>query len=77
MVIKINAKDNVCTAFEKLSAGTVVDVDGETLALLTDIPFGHKIALIDFKQNELIYKYGEVIGRVTQDIKREIGRAHV
>ena len=33
------------------------------------IPSGHKFALKDIKKGDFVYKYGEVIGRATEDIK--------
>lgn len=35
----------------------------------TDIPAGHKYALVDIKKGEFVIKYGEIIGRATKDIK--------
>ena len=35
----------------------------------TDIPAGHKYALVDVEVGERIIKYGEIIGRATKDIK--------
>ncbi len=49
----INAKDNV----------------GITLTGKGDIPAGHKYALKDIPQGEYVIKYGEIIGRASQDIK--------
>ena len=37
---------------------------------LMDIPLGHKIALKDFKPGDDVVKYGVVIGRVVQPIKK-------
>ena len=50
----INEKDNV----------------GITLNGLNDIPAGHEFALCDIKEGEFVIKYGEVIGRAKQDIKK-------
>ena len=50
----INEKDNV----------------GITLAGQGEIPAGHKFALKDINKGEYIIKYGEIIGRATQDIKK-------
>ena len=50
----INEKDNVG-----------VCLDGSE-----SIPAGHKYALCDIAQGEYIVKYGEIIGRATQDIKQ-------
>lgn len=38
------------------------------IVLLNTIPFGHKIALREIAKGEDVVKYGEVIGRATQDI---------
>lgn len=48
----INKKDNV---------GVCLDGNEQ-------IPAGHKYALCDIQQDEYVIKYGEIIGRATQDI---------
>jgi altronate hydrolase len=50
----INEKDNV----------------GITLVGQGEIPAGHKFALCDIKKDEYVIKYGEIIGRATQDINK-------
>ena len=50
----INKKDNVG-----------VSLDG-----MENVPAGHKYALCDIKQGEYVYKYGEIIGKATQDIRQ-------
>lgn len=50
----INDKDNV----------------GINLAGNDKIPAGHKFALRDIKKGEYVIKYGEIIGRATEDIKK-------
>ena len=52
--IVINKKDNVCV----------------TLTGKGDIPAGHKIALQDIQKGEFVIKYGEIIGRATDTIKK-------
>ena len=51
--LTINEKDNVCVCLER----------GE------GIPAGHKQALRDIPEGEFVIKYGQIIGRATQDIK--------
>ena len=53
-VIRINPSDNVCVAIVPLAKGAFVEVDGQSLRLLDDIPAGHKIALKDFKTGEQV-----------------------
>ena len=37
---------------------------------MNEIPLGHKIAMIDFKEGDTILKYGHDIGKVVKDIKK-------
>ncbi|MDR0385748.1 MAG: altronate dehydratase family protein [Prevotellaceae bacterium] len=68
--IKISPADNVAVAVEKLSAGEQITVDSETIALLNDIPAGHKIALLNFAAGDNIIKYGLPIGHATEIIRQ-------
>ena len=52
--IIINEKDNV----------------GVFLTETGDIPAGHKFALCDIKKGDFVIKYGQVIGRATENIKK-------
>lgn len=73
-VIVIHEKDNVAVALEPLNAGTKVSVQVqgqiEKIKLLSDIPMGHKFALKDMEEGEVIIKYGEPIGQSTLKISR-------
>ncbi len=72
--IVINEKDNIATALESLKAGTEVSVEAkghlEKITLLSDIPMGHKFALMDIEKGGSLIKYGESIGRSTVKIVR-------
>lgn len=65
-LFKINDKDNVAVALEKLKKGEIID----NIKLLDDIPFGHKVLLNDLKNGENIIKYGNSIGHLTIDCKK-------
>lgn len=71
--IVINAKDNVATAVEAIasSADVAINIEGETVSVhVTEaIPFGHKFAIKDIRQEAAIVKYGQVIGLATKNIK--------
>jgi len=71
--IVMKAKDNVCTVVEPIVLGTEVgmEIGGKNVRVRADeaIPVGHKLAIRDIKQGEIIVKYGEVIGRATQNIR--------
>ena len=73
-LIVINEKDNVAIALKPLKAGTKVsaEIQGriEKMALLSDIPMGHKFALKDMEKGEAVIKYGEPIGQSMTKILR-------
>jgi altronate dehydratase small subunit len=76
LALKVDERDNVATIFAGgLQSGDEVEVrdrqgNGVRISLLSDIPYGHKIALCDIGKGEAIYKYGEEIGVASLDIAR-------
>ena len=72
--IIINDNDNVAVAIKNLTKGTNVIVRGDSIDTKVElkhyIPFGHKFALDDIISGSEIIKYGVVIGKATQDIKK-------
>jgi altronate hydrolase len=66
--IKINPLDNVVIALKDFSEGETIEVDGQELKVVNDVPKGHKIALVSIAENEDIIKYGAPIGHATQAI---------
>ncbi len=71
--IKNHDSDNVATLFGKATKGTVVtvmDKSGKSFPITVreDIPYGHKIALVEIRPDEQITKYGEEIGIATSII---------
>lgn len=67
--IKINSGDNVVVALEDLNAGEIIEIEGFSIELKENIGRGHKVAIVDIKENENIIKYGYPIGHATRDIK--------
>lgn len=73
--LKVNDKDNVAVVFvENIKKGTKLNVRDykgqiQEVVLLSDIPYGHKVAVKDIVKDELILKYGEEIGAATAEIK--------
>ena len=69
----INAKDNVAVVLEDVAAGGEVRAAGggrsEAVKAIQTIPFGHKVALADLPRGAEIYKYGEIIGRASTNIR--------
>ena len=76
-IIIHDKKDNVgVIVIEKVNKGQdcecwIMEVDSSTkIKSISDIPLGHKIAMIDFKEGDTIIKYGHDIGKVVKSIKK-------
>lgn len=75
LALQANGLDNVATIFaEGIVDGTqvtVLDSSGKrtSLTVIGDVPYGHKVALVDIAKGEQITKYGEEIGVATHDIR--------
>jgi altronate dehydratase small subunit len=78
--IMIKPEDNVATALRdlKMKKAALINVGEEQkqMEMIEDIPYGHKFAVINIEKGDDIIKYGEVIGRATQFIKRG-SHAHI
>lgn len=68
-VIQIDEKDNVATATSDLHKDEELKIEGGTIELKDDIPYGHKFAVRKIAEEEEVIKYGEVIGTSTEDIE--------
>ena len=72
--ILMNERDNVATALFPIDKNekTMIVYNNGTVSevmALDDIDRYHKIAIKTIEKNEIVYKYGEIIGRATQLIK--------
>jgi altronate hydrolase len=61
--IHLHPSDNVAVARVPIAAGTELRVDGMPVVATEPIPAGHKIALWDIAEGEVIERYGQCIGR--------------
>ena len=72
--IVIHEKDTVAVALEALPEGAEVSIGADEgprrIRLVSQIPMGHKFALIDIPKGVPIIKYGEPIGLSTAAIAR-------
>ena len=62
--IIIDERDNVATALRALQQGESI----HDIAIIQDIPAGHKVALRDIELSQPVIKYGETIGLATANI---------
>ena len=70
---KISDKDNVVTAVADCVAGDEVTVKFQgketSYTCNQDVPFGHKIAIVEIPKDGRLVKYGEEIGSASSDIR--------
>ncbi|MBR2824667.1 MAG: UxaA family hydrolase [Solobacterium sp.] len=76
IALKVNDLDNVATIFANgIQDGMDVEVrdkkgNKETLTVIGNVPYGHKVAVKEIHIGEQITKYGEEIGVATKEIKK-------
>lgn len=67
--LKINANDNVAVVLaDVLTAGDVVELDGQRVVVQQEVARGHKVALVDMGAGQQVVKYGYPIGHLTQAV---------
>ena len=69
-MLRIHADDNVCVALQSLSAGTEVSCGDLRVLVREDIRLGAKLALRPLRKGDLVLKYGEPIGTLTEAVPR-------
>ena len=72
-VFVVEKQDNVGTAVgEPIRAGDTIGTEGRisgaTVTARADVPYGHKIALVDIAKGAQVTKYGLSIGSALEDI---------
>ena len=69
LAIRVHARDNVAVVAADVQAGDVVRLDdGTEVRAVEAIPRGSKVALGPVACGEVVIRYGEEIGRATEDI---------
>ncbi|MGH3495614.1 MAG: UxaA family hydrolase, partial [Sciscionella sp.] len=67
-VLRLHVDDMVGIARRELAAGERLAIDGHQITVATDVPYGHKIALVDIASGDPVKKYGQIIGQATVDV---------
>ena len=71
----LDSRDNVSTLLEKSSKGEEIIIlspskeEIKRIKSVEDIPQGHKISVVDIEEGSEIRKFGENIGRASDEIK--------
>lgn len=69
-VLLIDKKDNLVTCLRNIIKGEKISVDGAEVIAKDDIPIFHKMAINDIEKGGYCYKYGQIIGTASKEIKR-------
>ncbi len=69
-LIKVHSEDNVAVALVNLSAGEIVEFEGQSIEIVSNIKAKHKIALEDFNNNHKIIMYGVLVGKANAAIQK-------
>jgi arabinonate dehydratase len=67
MTIRLHPNDNVVIARETIAASA--EVPGERITAADVVPGGHKIATRDIERGQPVYRYGQIIGFASRDIR--------
>ncbi len=67
-LIRLDPRDTVAVCRIPVAAGTPLELDGEELPAVDQIPQGHKIALAAHGAGDEVIKYGHPIGVATKPI---------
>ncbi|QHS54516.1 altronate dehydratase [Mucilaginibacter sp. 14171R-50] len=66
--IQIHPADNVLVALTSLAAGTPVNFNGHSFALLTPVEAKHKFTIAALEPEAPVYMYGVLVGKANQPI---------
>ncbi|MDX6183620.1 altronate dehydratase family protein [Flavobacterium sp. Fl-77] len=69
-LIKVHPTDNVAVALVNLIAGEVIDFEGESVTIESDVKMKHKIAMIPFNAGDRIIMYGVLVGKASARIEK-------
>jgi altronate hydrolase len=67
--ILLNARDSVVIATQPLAAGDQIQVGDQTIEIRSQIPPGHKVAILPVEVDQPILKFGWSIGAATRPIQ--------
>ncbi|MDA6070367.1 altronate dehydratase family protein [Flavobacterium sp. AC] len=69
-LIKVHPTDNVAVALVNLSAGEVINFEGEDITVEADVKMKHKIAMVPFNVGDRIIMYGVLVGKASARIEK-------
>jgi hypothetical protein len=68
-LLLLDPKDNCLVACRHLPVGSLVVLDGQSIALPQDVPLGYKVARFALTADQPVLRYGASIGSTTQAVQ--------
>lgn len=69
-ILLIDPNDNLIVALKPLSQGELVEWNGSSYTLLTDVAAKHKFSITDLNVGDVVYMYGVPVGKATKPIAK-------
>jgi altronate hydrolase len=67
-ILQLDPRDNVLVALTNLKRGEVVEFDGKSYGILSDIPAKHKFTIVGIEPGDKIIMYGGLVGTASKAI---------
>lgn len=69
-LILLHPNDNILVCVKHINTGDDLYIDGQTIRSPISIGVGHKVARIDMKAGEKVFRYGAPIGSMTESVAK-------
>lgn len=69
-LILLSPEDNCLIAAARLAAGETLMIEGEAVTLATTVELAHKLARHALSKDDMVLRYGAIIGHVNVDVAR-------
>jgi altronate hydrolase len=69
-ILRIHSTDNIIVALTNLSKGDLVELDGVSFALVSEVKAKHKFAIRNIAIGEEVYMYGVIVGKANNKIHK-------
>ena len=68
-ILKVHADDDMLVALSDYRRGDTIELEGQTITLVDDVPAKHKFAIRDIQANDRLKMYGIVVAKAQQPIQ--------
>lgn len=69
-LILLHPNDNIVVCVKHINAGDALSIDGEIILSPISIGVGHKVARMNIKTGEKVFRYGAPIGSMIESVAK-------